>query len=209
MDQNISAFADSQSFSNLEILEEDDINHEDDWLANNCFCCEECNQCCFYSNKTGCKNKKSRNTCTPIKLPSHIEKPPQNSNYILPESKMHQHYIHCYYEWFRLSCIHLSMPFMGYAINLALADCKRKDQSAARIILTFPLRVIILPWVILKDIWQGELKVQNLWSFLWGFPSIFISNVHSLWPWTGAWHLVKHLHNSQSLNVLHLSYHWK
>ena len=93
---------------------------------------------------------------------------------------MYQHYNHCYYGWFRLSCIHLSMPFMGYAINLALADCKRKDQSAARIILTFPLRVIILPWVILKDIWQGKLKQFKIYeAFFEAFPQVLFLTIES------------------------------
>ena len=81
----------SQSFFNLEILEEDDINQEDEWFAKNCFGYEECNQCCFYTNKIGCKNKKrSRNTCTPTKFQKWVEKPPQNPIYILAESSPYQ-----------------------------------------------------------------------------------------------------------------------
>ena len=36
-----------------------------------------------------------------------------------------EHYRHCHYAWFRLSCIHLAMPYVGYAINLLFADVKR------------------------------------------------------------------------------------
>ena len=89
MDQNISAAVDSQTFYSLE-------DEEDEWMATNCLCCEICNQCCYFTNKTGCKNKikQTRHTCKNPDLPSYIEKPPPNCNYILSKSSDLQSLLH-------------------------------------------------------------------------------------------------------------------
>ena len=46
-------------------IEHDDNNteHDEDWLSRNCDCCPMCYSCCFYAGRLGCKTKHYRISC--------------------------------------------------------------------------------------------------------------------------------------------------
>jgi hypothetical protein len=46
-----------------------------------------------------------------------------------------------------------------------------KDKSPAYLILSFPFRVSILPWITIKDLWNGDVKHYRVYEdFFEAFP---------------------------------------
>ena len=119
------------------------------------------------------------------------------------------HLNNCYYTWFELSCIHLSMPFIGFAINLLLADLKRWfmkvhtlitlhflqfrcDEPIFRMVVSFPCRVLLLPVITIKDLWHGDVKQYKVYEvFFEAFPQflfqLYIICDHGFSPWPHVW----------------------